>query len=113
MTLDEVIFHATEVAEKCELEYERNPEQLGFVETFYNAKKCASEHRQLTEWLKDYKRLLGAIDDIKKEIEEITKCHYGDKCLGWNCPSNTDCMLQGEHIIKIIDKHINGKKSYE
>ena len=46
----------------------------------------------------------AVIDDIKAEILEETECHYGDKCLGANCPSNTDCMIMGEHAIWIIDK---------
>lgn len=44
MTIDEAIKHAEEVADyDC-----------------YNKKqfKCAKKHRQLAEWLKDYKRLL-------------------------------------------------------
>ena len=58
-----------------------------------------------------YKVLRNGIplDDIKTEIREETECHYGDKCLGANCPSNTDCMIMGEHAIWIIDKHIRGK----
>lgn len=50
------------------------------------------------------------IDDIKAEILEETECHYGDKCLGANCPSNTDCMIMGEHAIWIIDKHIGKRR---
>ena len=50
------------------------------------------------------------INDIKAEILEETECHYGDKCLGANCPSNTDCMIMGEHAIEIIDQHI-GERS--
>ena len=59
---------------------------------------------------KDYQRLCKALDmekvfdDIRQEILEETECHYGDKCLGANCPSNTDCMIMGEHAIWIIDK---------
>ena len=52
------------------------------------------------------------LDDIKAEILEETKCPYGDKCLGANCPSNTDCMIMGEHAIWIIDKYI-GERSDE
>lgn len=51
MTLDEAISHAEEVAEEQE-KYCPTPE--GVVD---NHKKCAEEHRQLAEWLKDYKRL--------------------------------------------------------
>jgi hypothetical protein len=55
MTLDEAIKHAEEVADSdC-----------------YNDKqfKCADEHRQLAEWLKDYKRM--------KEQEPTTKNNLG------------------------------------
>jgi len=41
MTLDEAIKHAEEVADVCEFE----------------ARKCAKEHRQLAEWLKELKQL--------------------------------------------------------
>jgi len=41
MTLDEAIKHAEEVAGVCEFE----------------ARKCAKEHRQLAEWLKELKQL--------------------------------------------------------
>jgi len=44
MTLDEAIKHAEEVAD-----YDAYGEKQC---------KCAEEHRQLAEWLKDYKRLL-------------------------------------------------------
>lgn len=67
MTLDEAIIHCEKVAEENEhdaKEYNR----LAKLETYPSRKecesaykrccKCASEHRQLAEWLKDYKRLL-------------------------------------------------------
>ena len=44
MTLDEAIIHCEEVADRCDV-------------TDGNI-KCANEHRQLAEWLKDYKRLI-------------------------------------------------------
>ena len=47
MTLDEAILHAAEVAESCE---RGNPKKR-------IKSKCASEHRQLAEWLKELKRL--------------------------------------------------------
>ena len=53
---------------------------------------------------------MSVIEDIKAEIREETECHYGDKCLGANCPSNTDCMIIGEHAIWIIDKHIGKRR---
>ena len=59
MTLDEAIKHAEEVAEEKEseaqdLEYSK----LDWKHEANRCSKCAEEHRQLAEWLKDYKRLL-------------------------------------------------------
>ena len=45
------------------------------------------------------------IDKIRAEIVELTKCPYGTECLGANCPSNTDCMICGEHVLEIIDNY--------
>jgi len=50
MTLDEAIKHAEEVAEG----YEKIKKIVAVTE--YEC-ECAEEHRQLAEWLKDYKRL--------------------------------------------------------
>lgn len=46
-----------------------------------------------------------AIDKIRAEIVELTKCPYGTECLGANCPSNTDCMICGDHVLEIINKY--------
>lgn len=45
------------------------------------------------------------LDKIRAKIVELTKCPYGTECLGANCPSNTDCMICGEHVLEIIDKY--------
>lgn len=45
------------------------------------------------------------LDKIRAEIIEVTKCPYGTECLGANCPSNTDCMICGEHVLEIIDQY--------
>jgi hypothetical protein len=45
------------------------------------------------------------LDKIRSEIVELTKCPYGTECLGAGCPSNTDCMLCGDHVLEIIDKY--------
>ena len=59
MKLDDAIRHAEEVAWENEQQYDKDPIQLGYIEKFYNCKKCAEEHRQLAIWLRDYKRLLA------------------------------------------------------
>ena len=48
---------------------------------------------------------LDRMDKIRAEIVELTKCPYGTECLGANCPSNTDCMICGDHVLEIIDKY--------
>ena len=69
MTLDDAIKHAEEVAEeqeKAAKEWHENQvrkcELILFAEMDYTheneCKKCADEHRQLAEWLKEFKRLL-------------------------------------------------------
>lgn len=56
MTLDEAIKHAEEVAEINEnIAY--NTEDDNWMD-IAQCEKCAEEHRQLADWLKDYKRLL-------------------------------------------------------
>ncbi|HAH18428.1 MAG TPA: hypothetical protein DCL29_05405 [Eubacterium sp.] len=68
MTLDEAIRHAEEVAEgqeKVAKEWHegqvRKCELIPFAEMDYTheneCKKCAEEHRQLAEWLKELKQL--------------------------------------------------------
>lgn len=71
MTLDEAIKHTEEVANgKCD--------------------KCAEEHRQLAEWLKDYKRLL-------------TSNHNGkcDRCGGEIYP-NTLCIECNDYLARSV-----------
>ena len=45
------------------------------------------------------------LDKLRAEIVELTECPYGSECLGANCPSNTDCMICGDHVLEIIDKY--------
>ena len=62
MTIYEAITHAEEVMmENLEKTKDRNASDPTAIKCF----ECADEHRQLAEWMKDYKRLLGAIEDIK------------------------------------------------
>ncbi|MCR5788645.1 MAG: hypothetical protein K6G83_02040 [Lachnospiraceae bacterium] len=98
MTLDEAIKHAEEVA--------RKEQEKGFdLNTHYNCEteygkkcyKCAAEHRQLAEWLKDYKRLLGAIEDIKAEIDKLKGI-------------NSAYYIAIEDVKEVIDKYISGNE---
>ena len=110
MTLDEAIRHCEEVADRKQMEgldcfyrYSRETEKGK------RCYKCADEHRQLAVWLKDYKRLLEQIEDIKAEIEE-------DKKKAVNYALNTaDLTERYAHLrmetayaiaLAVIDKHL-------
>ena len=70
MTLEEAIKHAEEVAKATERQQERHYESNKLYENTYDQEKmkqcelCAAEHRQLAEWLRDYKRLKEQENDL-------------------------------------------------
>ena len=91
MMLDEAIEHAEKVAEekeKAAKEWHKNQvrkcELISFSEMDYTheneCKKCASEHRQLAEWLKDYKRLL----EQKSNDDTISRKAVYEQINSWN-----------------------------
>ena len=103
MTLEEAIKHAEEVADRCTIN-----------------QFCAEEHRQLAEWLKDYKRLLEqepfmnkpcvahkvchedkdkVLDKIRAEINELPS--YVARFNGGDFAIHID----KEKVLKIIDKY--------
>lgn len=74
MTLDEAIKRSEEVAEKNSKLAERIRDNMTSEIARSIADKCetcADEHRQLAEWLKDYKRLL----EQESVLDKIT-CDY-------------------------------------
>lgn len=88
MTLDEAIKHAEEVAEEKEsevqdLEYSK----LDWRYEANQCSKCAKEHRQLAEWLKDYKRLLEQEPKKGHWIDE--RNDYGE-IIHWHCSNCYD-----------------------
>lgn len=106
MTLEEAIKHTESVAKDYDLKSELCTLKDGVVyplseEEKQKCKDCAEEHRQLAEWLKDYQRLLSAIDDIKAEIR-----HFMFEVN----PSSSESDYACNYILDLIDKHI-GKES--
>ncbi len=106
MTLGEAILHAEEVAEEnqrvvdtgivfddvtIDMLYCDDTEVI--EEHLANYQKCASEHRQLAEWLKDYKRLL--------EQEPNTRNCFGCKYSKDNHNAGTEeyhlCMWENQY----------------
>ena len=87
MTIDEAISRYESNAE-----YERTHESL----------QGCLEFRQLAAWLKDYKRLLGVIEDIKNEIEQHCNITVG---------SDNEPAMTLHDIFGILDKHISRKEN--
>lgn len=79
MTLDEAIKHAEEVAEKNERRAEsvrnRPISSADFYHEEESCSKCATEHRQLAEWLKELKRHREAWMNVVSEVDQHTEIH--------------------------------------
>ena len=103
MTLESAIKHCEEVAEEQDKLCKRYDDASGYTRSHNEdirttdakkCEKCASEHRQLAEWLTDYQRLLKAVNDAKLEINYVgAHSDYGMQCVF-------------AVAIAIIDKHI-------
>ena len=64
MTLDEAITHCIEVAEKNECKMTSDD---GCTDV--SMKQCASDHRQLAEWLRELKQLREVVKAWNSRIE--------------------------------------------
>ena len=105
MKLEDAIQHCEEVAERNE-----NTCKAKVNLDLKKYRKCAEEHRQLAEWLKDYKRLLEQ-PPLEKVLEEI-KAEI-DKQYKWlMCTNHTlaDIDIAFDAVKYSIDKHISGKE---
>lgn len=98
LTLDEAIRHCLEVAEQNEAKAQKIGVQfLGTTKDLEatECRECAADHRQLAEWLIDYKeavRLLKlAIEDIAS-TESCFLCKYYDGPEE-SCRTTDDCFV--------------------
>ena len=74
MTIDEAIKHCLEVAEQQEADsfIDRWSDDDEWSESLKeNCRQCAADHRQLAEWLTDYKELKTKYSDVQEKIREI------------------------------------------
>lgn len=79
MTLDEAIKHCEEVAEEkesiCNVIENKGETWTDSGKNYYDiCKKCASEHRQLAEWLKELKKWRALRDSINMLCD--VDCEY-------------------------------------
>lgn len=99
MTLDEAIRHCMEVAERqdilCSISVSDKAKE--------NNHKCAEEHRQLAEWLRELKDRRQAMQNIRQEIEQA-KCPTEPHNVDYNSAYNDG--LDG--ALRIIDRHMKG-----
>lgn len=104
MTLDEAIKHCEDVAS----DYSDAKKIHAMNHRFEKSHKCemsSEEHRQLAEWLKDYKRLLeqrSILDKIRTEIEELNPVDYGSM---FSYESHNGAKYMKDDVLQIIDRH--------
>ena len=80
MTLDEAIIHAEKAAKRNE-EYAKiyaHGDEFEQEDAF-KCEKCAAEHRQLAEWLKELKAHREAWMKVVSEIDQHTDIHSDGK----------------------------------
>ena len=97
MTLDEAIRHAEEVAESEEQKYKEWKGDYSHLKKIDSCLECASEHRQLAEWLKTLKEIWdsGDCNDCRNG-----QCEWKPKLgqlVRFNCP----------HYVGIANAEVN------
>lgn len=102
MTIDEAIKHCHEVAEQNEAKAQKIGVQfLGTIKDreATECRECASDHRQLAEWLtelKEAKRLLEvAIKDLNATVAEVYNDGLLCKCCEWKSQTG-ECCCHGD-----------------
>ena len=109
MTIDEAIKHAEEVADFCE-DSASKYDMTDAFESYMACEdgKCASEHRQLAEWLKELKEIREQTRwilvkwHIKTEVEEYEQ--YPEGAVMLDCP-----MPEEKEEVLITIKGKNGQ----
>ena len=108
MTLEEAIKHCEEVAKENDdsakefyrvSKLETHPDRKYAEDVYVECKKCAAEHRQLAEWLKELKKRRAKDDELGRDvfdtisrqaaIDIITAYPHGDV---WNV-ENMESMV--------------------
>lgn len=108
MTLDGAIKHADEVAEEQDKLCKRYDDASGYSRSHNESirvadakwcERCAKEHRQLAEWLKELKGSRMVLDKIRAEIMDFEEELFHRP--------NTDYTDYAavRHCVEIIDKY--------
>ena len=119
-TLDEAIKHAEEVADTCEYaasKYDMSDPYESHVAC--QEGKCAEEHRQLAEWLKElkeYRTQIFKIDDIREETYKraVLNCMSMIDAIRAEIETEMTHNLSNEqtqafsYVLWLIDKYTKG-----
>lgn len=116
MTIDKIGLTIDEAIEHCEKEAEEF-EQICKENDNYNFhqpkwRRCAKEHRQLADWLKDYKKLSHAVEEIKAEIENV-KSVMNEEIINHDRKDLINFVNGLNQCMCIIDSHISEKRNHE
>lgn len=95
MSIDEAIKHCEEVAENKQRQVDEEAWEKGSL-TEKKCLECASEHRQLAEWLRELK----AYREAEKEIEQ--------ELVNWNDIDNGKC--RGLFLATSIIQHYKNEE---
>ena len=85
MELESAIKHCEETARKNErkAKYNRNHGGSFYLDEAKNCEKCAEEHHQLAEWLKELKKYRDYIPKIEKKYHDAITEFYNLKDEEW------------------------------
>ena len=127
MTIDEAIAHCLEVAEQNEIQANKIGRQfIGSAKDkcATDCRECAAEHRQLAEWLMEYKDLKSEQNDQYVFIHEIVSklkeakgiISVCNRVLGYllECEiENTSTRHEVETLLKNITEYLSGGSENE
>lgn len=124
MTLEEAIKHEEEVMDEMSYEFQECVATHD-MEGAMNCRKYAEEHKQLAEWLKDYKRLLEQENILEKIRDEIVDTLYVDSLIFGELIDFLNRKISADDVIeefnrvtrievlRIIDKYKADKEESE
>lgn len=101
MTIDEAIFHAIEVAEKYEIA--SKGKEISEI-TRKGCAKCAAEHKQLAEWLRQLRKAKRLLGKAMKALND-SSCNKDCRQCKWNGNCEMSCRFAwkyGDEVSALI-----------
>lgn len=99
LTLDEAIKHCEDIAESCEWEAGRCDETDRYeCHEMHELGKCAAEHKQLAEWLRELKEAKAIIRVCNRVLGFLLECEI----------ENTSTRHEVKTLLKNITEYLSG-----